>query len=363
MKRKATLLAASDIGAAGTKIVDIDDIGQISSLYVAFSVDIVTVSVMLAPLAKTITKLELVDGGNVLASATGNTLNGVNFCEHGELPYQFLSLLVGATVSNVARLDFGRFQWDPEYALRPSMFKNLQLRITWDEDAANTGVIVNSFAVYADIDDAPKLGGAGGMFITKEVQNYAMAASANELIRIPVDKPIRSVYIAGDTIDHDAVDLFDNIKIDANNGGYTFYDQKALDLVRMLNEFPAVSLPVTLDDVVTAKDLYVPMAMDNRIAIESDATAHVTAQTNFALPAYKGQFIDIAASVDIQADFGTVPGRMPGGVIPFFLGDKNDPESWYRPALNDRLEATILSSSAADSGDTAYVLIQQVMSY
>ncbi|KKL75835.1 hypothetical protein LCGC14_2050890, partial [marine sediment metagenome] len=39
--------------------------------------------------------------------------------------------------------------WDPLLAFDPKMFVNPQLNITFDEDACNTGAIVNELAVYA----------------------------------------------------------------------------------------------------------------------------------------------------------------------------------------------------------------------
>lgn len=363
MTRRTTILAATDLGASGTKVIDVTEKSQISRIMILFTVTLNTVSVMLNTLRKTVSKVELVDGGRVLYSASGDAIAGVNFFETGKLPFTHLSLTAADIAIGALELNFGRWLFDNEFALRPEMFANPQLRITYDEDACNTGAAANTFAVYADVIDNPPGGPSAGMLVTKDVQSYVFTASGHEYVNLPTDYPMRALFIKGHSIDHDTPALFGQIRVELNNGAMVLVDHGYTALCQIARDLGAVTLPVVLDAAVTACDLYVPMRYLNKIAIDYDATAFVTAQSKFALPAYKGPFIDVAASVDIKKQTGIVTGYLPGGVLPVSFGNPGVPDSWLAPSPADDLRADILASSDADSGDECEVLVQQAMRY
>jgi hypothetical protein len=363
VKRKAEVLAPTDLGAASTKVIDIDIKSQISRLTIWFTVDNVTVSVMLAELRKVISKIELIDGGRVLASVPATVLAGINFYSEGVMPYTTVGLTVGNTATAVVHLDFGRFLWDAEYAFRPEMFSNPQLRITHNEAAWNTNAVVNSFAVHAHVDDSPPQGGAGGMLVTKEVQNYGFTASATEVIRIPTDQTIRGIFVVSESTDHDLLAGLDTVKLDVNSGQFVFFNEKVESLFQELVRLGPVTIPVTLDSAVSAMTLYLPTTQGNQLAIAYDAVNFVTAQSHFSVVTATGPKLAITASVDIQAETAVATGYAPGGVIPFWQGNPHDPETWYTPNASDQLRASILASAVSDSSDTGRVIVQQAIRY
>lgn len=364
MKRTVQLYAPGDIGTAGTLIVDINTKDQISAIDFTWDCTNVTVSVMLASVLECISKIELVDGSEVLASVHAGDLYGIDYWANGKLPYTYGGMAVGAHFGFAVRLNFGWYLWDEEFAFRPELYKNPQLKITWDEDACNTGVIVNEFSASMHLDTQPGGGGAKGMIVTREIVSNLMAASSHSYVDLPTDRRLIGMYLRGDSVDHDTPDLFNTLKLDLNSGAVVIFEQTIANYVRACCCGDLLAFPMCGDNVVTAKTLYSVFSFLNRVTIEYDATAHVTAQTLFALATYDtGQLIELTASVDIQCDFMHVHGYLPGRIIPVPFGDLMKPGTWLAMNQSDSLRADILSSAAADAGDTEALVVRQELVY
>lgn len=362
-KRIATILAPQDVGTAGTKVIDITAKDVISRIDISWRCTNVTVSAMLDAVTACLSKIELVDGSEVLGSISGAELQAINFYDTKRMPHHEISLTVGGYFEVGLSLAFGRHLWDKDFAFDPTKFKNPQLNITWDEDACNTSVEVNELAVYGHAfgNNGPT---PSGMLVNREIMQYAMAASSHEYPDIPTDRLLRKILIRGYTTDHDPITLFDTIKLDADNGLYVPIEIKAAQLDRMLSRnYPRIHEKYTLDAAVTAKTIYSALSMDQQISISYDATAFVTAQSKFAVATWTGAKCALSASVDIKGNNAEVSGRMPGNCFPLDFGIPDEPESWLEAQDYGSLELDLLSSSDADSGDTAFIVVQQVRPY
>lgn len=364
MKRLATLEAPNDLGAAGTHVINIRLSEQISRIYLKWKYTVVTVSVNTANPYACLSKIELVDGGDVLMSVTGQELAAINYYEDNKYPETKQSLTVGEVVEASLALSFGRFLYDSQLAIRPEMFTNLQLRITWDEDAANATVVVNSFAAYAAIDDNPGGGGAKAFILSREIFTNPMAASSHSYPSLPRDYPIRRIYLQGYSEDHDVKTLYGNFRLEIDKGKNVLFDIPADQFVSMVESaYPTIAEEVTLDAVVTAKTLYPAANTHPQIKINYDATAFVTAQSKFAVPTFTGVKLALAASVDIAALHAVIYGHCPHGVIPFDFGDIYDPGDALDPRPYQEVRLDLQSSSDADSGDTENIVVQQIRPY
>lgn len=363
MRRKSTILASMDVGASGTKVIDITLKEQISRISMIFEVTNVTVSVMLAPVTSCISKIELVDGSKVLVSTNAARLQAINYFDNKKLPYDNLSLTVGGKFVFQVNMDFGRYLYDAALALRPEMFANLQLKITFDEDACNTSAVVNALSVYADVDDNPAGGAAKGYMVVQDIYSYAMAASGHEYPRIPADEAIKRIVVQPLSTDHAPVAMLSNVKVSIDNDKYVPYDLPVENHYRMLTKYPKVTREYTLDNAVTAKDIYAAVTEDVGIKIAYDGTAFVTAQSLFAVPTITGAKIALAASVDIAALTAVITGALPHNCIPFDFGDEYLTETWLLVGAQSDIRMDIEASSDADSGDTNSVTIQSLRMY
>jgi len=362
-KRLATILAPMDLGSAGTKTIDINIKDTISRITMIWKATVATVSVMTAPVLRALSKIELVDGSDVLFSLSGEEAQALNYYDRKVMPYNSLSLTVGGFQTAEVSIDFGRYLYDPILALDPSKFSNLQLKITWDEDAANASVVTNSFQVYAYIFEDEKLEPTG-FLQAKEQYQYSMAASAHEYIDLPTDYPLRQLLLRAYSEDHAPLTLLDTLKLSIDNDKRVPLDMKADDYTRAaLANYPRIQERVTYDAAVTAKTIYAPVSQDIDVSISYDDTLFVTAQSKFAVATITGAKIALAASVDIKALDGHIFGYLPHNCIPIPLGDQQSIEDWLAVADIGSLRANILSSSDADSGDTGYIIMQQLRSY
>lgn len=363
MKRVAEILAPKDLGAAGTETIEINLKEAISRIEMRWQCTNVTVSVMTDIVAACITKIELVDGSDVLFSLSGAEAAALNFYDRGQAQYGAISLTVGGLFQAGFGIDFGRWLYDKVLAFMPEKFTNPQLKITWDEDACNGSVVVNSFSIHAFVDD--EIGpDVIGFLTAKETYQYAMAASGHEYFDLPIDWDYRKILLRAYSTDHDPLTLLDTLKLSIDNDAKVPINAKALDYYAAIKSmYPRIVEKYTLDAAVTAKTIYANVSKDIEILVAYDATAFVTAQSKFAVATITGAKIALSASVDIAGNDAHVSGECPNNSFPIMLGDDRDIESWLKVDGIGSLRGDILSSSDADSGDTTYIVTQQLRRY
>lgn len=362
MKRIATILAPQDLDTAGTKVMDININDTISKISMFWKCTNVTVSVMLDAVTACLSKIELVDGSEVLASISGAELQAINFYDSKIMPHHEISLLVGGFFECGVSLDFGRFLWDPRFAFVPTRFKNPQLKVTWDEDACNTSVVVNEFAAYAHCFGEPSPSPTA-MLVNREIQQYAMAASSHKYPDLPTDRVLRKVILRGYSTDHDPIALFNTIKLSVDNDKDVPFELPAAQLDKILaNTYPRINEFYTVDSNVTIKEIFSALSKDQQITTAYDDTA-ITAAGEFGVATWTGAKCTTTEGVATLALNAEVSGRMPGNCFPLDFGVPGDPDTWLQAQNIGSLILDLLSSSDADSGDTTFVVAQQVRPY
>jgi hypothetical protein len=360
--RRTTLMSPTDVGPSGTKVIDINFTDYISRIDILFKYTVVTVSVQIGRVVDCITRVELVDGGNTIASITGAQLAALNCYNRKRLPFFSGSLTVGGICEQMVSIDFGRWIYDEMFAFAPGVFRNPQLRITFDEDASNTSAVINSLAVYAevmsDIQKTPQ-----NFICPREWKNYTFGTSSHESSSLPTSHIIKSIMLNPESADHSPVDLISTLKLSIDNDKFVIIDASMDDFLKSLHaKYPRFSYKMILDAVVTAKTVYANLSDDLKINIQYDDTAFVTAQSKFAVPTYTGNIIALGASVDIQADEAEISGTCPFNSIMIQHGDEWDYEQWLDARNAKTLDIDILSSSDADTGDDCSIVVELVQS-
>ena len=141
--RIASILAAEDLGETGTKTIDINIKDIISRITIMFEATNVSEDMASHP-AGNVTKIELVDGSDVLYSLNGHQAQAVNFYDRDIQPYSYIDNIAGHKQRAVFGIDFGRFLYDQGLAFDPTKFTNPQLKISWDEDVCEVDAVVNN---------------------------------------------------------------------------------------------------------------------------------------------------------------------------------------------------------------------------
>lgn len=361
--RRATVLAPEDPGTSGTEIMQIYLKEIVSRLVVRFGITINTVSVMTAALAESITKIEIVDGSTVLYSLSGPEAVASNFYRTGKLPIEYKSLTVGDIAYFDVSIMFGRWLWDTTLAFDPTRFVSPQLRITWDSTTANAGVTVETLAVYADVIDNPAQKPTG-IILSKDQNQYNMAASSHEYIDLPVDYSLWNILVRAKSDAYSPSSLFSNFKFSYDQDAYIFVDQDAGQYIDALAEkFPHLSIPSKLDGDVTADTLYVIPTENQFAVINHEGTGSTSVASVLSTPTFAGNKLSLGASVNFTKRSIIVKGTCPHGVMPFMFGMLDDPTTWYKPQVTTKFRADLYSSSNAASTDTVYLATEQLRPY
>lgn len=214
--RLAELLTDTSVTGTGTKIIDLD-IEQIISRLIILWFPELGGNYLDDQLPKDISKIELVDGSDVLHS-----LNG---CENQALllyDRRANASIYGMHINTVVDyvelgIDFGRWLYDKELAFDPRKFNNPQLKITYDVDVSNTATTTGHLQVYAHLFDE-KVISPIGFLMAKEHYSWAPSGSGvYEYVELPRDYPLRRMLIRGYLKDYNPDYSLREVKLDEDN--------------------------------------------------------------------------------------------------------------------------------------------------
>lgn len=358
--REVEVFAPQDLGASGTKIIDValDDI--VSSFLLIWKTTIATASIMLAPLTSCISKIEIIDGSDVLFSLSGAEAQALAYYNTGASPFNNISLTATDETICLIPILFGRFIGDDQLAFKPSNFRNPQLRITWDEDASNTSVVVNELSVRAMVFDQKAVSPVG-FLMSKEIKSFVPAANSNEYTDLPTDYPYRLMMLQSNSTTLDPFTPIGSIKLSEEHDKKIPFDMTGMELFqRFVAPFGFFSERVTLDAAVSAKTLYSCASYLQNGSISYDGTAFVTAQSHFAVQTITNQKIALSASVDIKALTMSLLGTTPNSCIGIPFGNLADIGDVYEVGAISSLQLTTKGASAVGSSPTMNICLQQI---
>ena len=360
--RITSILASEDLGASGTKTIDVNLTDIISRIDLIWKATVNTVSVMTAPLIDCLSKIELVDGSDVLVSVSGEELQALNYYDRNDEPLEQLSLTASDEVTSIVSIDFGRYLYDPELALDPSKFRNLQLKVTWDEDAFNSGVTANSLSVNAHVFDKKSVTPRGFLMV-KEIYSYTPAANGYEYIDLPTDYAIRKLLFRSKSTTITPTAAISEFKLSEDNDKVIPFDMTGAELYQKIASlYDRMEFKATLDDAVTAKTLYVIPTEDVYIHVNYDSTVFTTS-SKFAEATVTNNKIALSASVDIKALTATYGGYCPHSTLVYPFGDQSDTADWYDVSGIGSLQLIVKGAASVGTSPEAQVILQQFRTY
>jgi len=352
--RRAQLLAPEDLGASGTKIINLDLDQPISKIEIRFQTTKASEG-MSAGSPANISKIEIIDGSGALYSASGYEVEAMAYYN-----YPGTSMEHGQHISTLSEVDtyvisFGRWLWDELLAFLPSRFRNPQLRITFDEDVSDTSVTANEMEVWAFIFD-DKIISPIGYLTLREWFSYTIGANNSfEVIQLPDDLDIRQMMVRAFTDGVEPWLQIDEIRFDENNLGSIPFEYTNLENYyrTMKSVWPAINTPLITNITTTARNFYIPQtdfyATVAQIAHVSTNEIYLDANTA------KGGKAALIGSGSTQAT-GSAFGYLPWHCYQFPMGLKNDIDDWYKPqGKNPRVR---LRAGSTGSGDGALILEQ-----
>ena len=359
--RQATLLATSAFSTAGTKSVDINVRDLISRLIIIveglntdFDPD--------GHPADFIKSVEVVDGSEVVCSMSGVAAQAMHYYNNGSMDHNELNYEDNAVIRAAISLDFGRHLWDELFALDPTRFKNLQLKIEHDKSLAGCGNASINIRVLADMFDE-KVVTPQGFMLNKEVYAFSPADGAAEYVELPVDEILRKLLIIN-TSDTEEPDIqFETIKLDEEDGKRILVDALTLDVIRMYDcLYPRFSEYFSGRAETTANNYYVTPCKDLQIMMceAQDAIGML----------YRAWGGGRRASIlgEVQSLFhGVVSGRCPHGAVPLLFGKQDSPDDWWDTSRVSKARLILTPRAATPGGcdttEQTHVLVQQAKRY
>jgi len=355
--RVATILSPEDLGTAGTKVIDINIKDIISRITIAFKATNVS-EVMQEHPAANISKIELVDGSDVLFSLSGLQAQAINFYNRKNKPYSYIDDIAAHNQTAVMSIDFGRFLYDPELAFDPNKFVNPQLKITWDEDACEVDCVVNECIVRAHIFDQKEVAPVG-FLMTKEIYSYLVQTSGYEYIDLPTDHILHQLYVKARYADTSFFGLMAEAKLSEDNDRRIPLDLTMTELLHDALEAYGYVMEHFYLNGVTSSTVFFAMPCDLEYIGWSPYGAK-DAGAIWATGGGKCRHIGTSASYNQK---GMIVGALPHGVMPILPRPSEEIADWYDvPALGSlrlRLKDT---ASVADVA-TAEIITQQFRKY
>ena len=202
----------------GTKIYDLDFTDPVVAIYLDFIGQRYDKSDTNRPyLLESISKIEIVDGSDVIYSTTGTECAAVQLYHTGKINFMAISNNHVAAYNRMqVKILFGRDENDTEFALDCTKFTNPQLKIThaYTESAAHwkaSGQTMTVQVLIAEGAPAPR-----GFFMTKEIYTWTKATTGDETIDLPRDYPYRFIVMQATHCATPVYAEFSKVKISCN---------------------------------------------------------------------------------------------------------------------------------------------------
>lgn len=180
-------------------------------------------------------KIEVVNGGDVLCTAHMEEWQSLNAFSMGRMPYQVLTLEDDAVQTEMCRIPFGFYPYDPNYYLRPSDYENLELKvhITMTTAAATAWAAAgHDVTVIAGL----MISGYGdykGFLSTFFHREYTAVDGTEEIVEIPTDYPIKAILIQPYAQTYRPDETVEKVKLTGNDDSHVELDMYMTELEAM----------------------------------------------------------------------------------------------------------------------------------
>jgi len=352
--RHAQLLYPQDLtNGSGTIIVDVDVNKPISRIEIRFKTTKV-LQYMTAPGPANIPKIELVDGSTVLHGLTGYENQALAYYSRPNISMEHGQHIATLSEVDLYTIDFGRYLWDELLAFDPLRFHNPQLKITYDENVADTGASENEIEIWADIFDEKVISPIGFLMAVEHYAYTPGASGSFELITLPSDRPIRQMLVRAH---YDGKEPWYNIseaRLDEGTLDTIPWEYTSLEYYfrRMKNEWPQIRTAFQAAMSAVAQVYYIPQseywASIALIGIGGTGNPFETT-ANMA-----GGKVSLNGDIGVTV-IGEARGWLPWSTFQFPMGKQDVIEDWYNP-MDKKPRLRLRAYTGANNADVQLVL-------
>lgn len=353
--RTAVILPLKTLATtASTEVIDINVRDPISSLRFEAIWTSHSEGARLYPEYDVFSKIELVDGSDVLFSLDGTEMAALHFYEGHPFIYCGASNLDSEAESLHLQYNFGRFFRDPMLAFDPTKFRNPQLRITYNPATPHASATSLQLEVTAELFDEKIISPIGFLRAT-QFHSYAPGATEYEYIDLPTDLVIRKLYLQTRRMGSAASLLLTDVKLSEDNDKRIPFEMTDTNWANLCGQkwgtcfqnFWAYTGGV-MDYVFAAPCKY-----------ETVAGLNTTDYTGVRHVSFSGGRLTLASDVTTDIASGILRGFLPFFVYCYPFGDEGDPADWYDVTKVGSLRLRVQSSSQS-VGATNNTILQQL---
>jgi len=349
--------ARKDYTADTTIVIDLNFKDIISSIIIGLGVSNKS-GIMIAHPVACLTKLELVDGSDVLFSLDGYEAEALDWYNNGgKFRYNHNYALINNDIERYIGINFGRWLWDKEYAFDPQRFTNPQLRISLDIDAGGNNADTNKITCWANIfdEEVPSL---KGFLMAKEIKEYAIASSVHEYTDLPLDYPYRALFFRPFVYGTEPTECVSNLKLSEDQDRKIPFDNPIQDIFRSIQEdLPPVEEYYYYPTRTALNYLFIAPSQEPTAVAAGWRTTAEDMHPSF----YSGNGGRLQCIFDTQGPNAQihVKGYLPHCVLQIPFGLKNDPVDWYDVRHLGSLRLDITGAATA----TGFLFLQQLRTY
>ncbi len=301
-----------------------------------------------------ITKIELVDGSDVLFSLNGGQAQGLCIYDRKVPTMNYKQRYNGNSMASNYGIDFGRWLFDKQLALDPSRFDNLQLKISYNEALADTGASDNELEVRADVFDEERPSPIG-FLSAKEYFSALSPASGYAYVDLPTDQVLRKLIVQGYLIANEPGYSVAEARLEEDGGKRVPFDWNIDRYYRIMQsvwtpvEEEVIGLAAAGGRVfyVTPSDFYTMIYPHSSDKGGKDISVDGWQKG--------GKFTVFNASGGLYFN-ALARGYLPNHCVEFPFGDPKDLDDWYDVTKLGSLRLRLKAGSGGANGTQAVIL-------
>lgn len=355
--RTSVVLPLKSLGTSGTEVIDINVKDPISALRFEGIYTNGSSGAQLVPVPDVLSKVELIDGSDVLFSLSGTQLAALHFYEGHPFMYIDGSAIDSDTINFNLQYDFGRFLRDPMLAFDPSKYRNPQLKVTWNVATPNAAGSALSLEVVAELFDEKAITPIG-FLRSHQFHSYTGGASTHEYIDLPTDQVIRKLYLQTKAYGYAATTLLTTIKLSEDNDKRIPFDMTDTNWANLCAEIWGMLIQNAWGYGGSTDDpmFLAPCKYETGIWENCSGAREPVIQTS------TGGKWTITSSTAGDIVHGILSGFLPYFHYCYPFGNSDDPADWYDATRVGSLRLDLLSG-ASGASCTYNTILQYLVRY
>jgi len=359
MKYRSTeILAAKTLTGTGTEVIDLNIAQPISRINFQWIVTKTQVGMNSYP-HKDITKIELVDGSDVLHSLDGGQNQALCIYDRRCPTMNHGQYINANSQRSLYGIDFGRFLYDPLLAFDPAKFRNPQLKVGFDSDVSDDGVASGTMQIWADVFDEKTIS-PQGFLMAKEMYSRTPPAAGYYEVALPTDYMLRRMMIQGYRKEYEPWYQVSEARLDEDNMKRVVFDynlevyyqlRKALD-TPLEENVQVQSQPGGVKNYLQATDYWAS------IIIQPTAPGEESGVGGNGRGGY--HVVTTGGATQLM---GVQRGWLPNHCWNFPFGDPAQLDDWYDIAKVGSLRLRLAAGTGAAATGTVALILQQLRKY